>query len=627
MQELEHIVKELKARNAAAGRSVAQPEQEAAPAPLFERSGRGSGPAERPAPGVEAERVSRVRREMAAAAPPPPAAAGGQVPSPVAGVPPVQMPRASEPLRAERPDGAAPMAAVRAERQTSAKAKGAAPMRAARDDAPMEAAAPSASASPKRPGRKLFADTPRGRGADGAAAGAGASGAGGGSGGDGTEEMDGRRGMPFWINGLGAAAAVALVLGVGLWTYQLGQRDAMEVPIVRALEGPMRVEPQDPGGAVIAHQGLAVNEVLDGGGVASVAEIVRTAPGDEGVQPEDKAAGALVGLAEAVKPTRRPLSNIGANAAPEVRAAVAIDDVLAIAHQKLADASRNGETTSDAAEREAIDAIVSAIAAKEGTRGALPQVGADDQRVADALQAAERAVAEVEAGIEVAAVDVNGATGLAETIISDTGAAISRPQAAADQGEIVPVPGVAPAQDVVVADGSDVLDAEEVLIAAVAVNLGPTPPKGEGSEYAPVTLSQPRARPRGLAAQMRVAVDAAVGTTGAATTPAAAAQPAPVVTAAQSPSTLDTIPLPAGTRMIQIGAFDSEDVAEQQWARFASLHSDLLGAKAHYVQRTNNSGRVFYRLRVAGYQSKEDTRAACSALSARGLPCISVTLR
>lgn len=79
--------------------------------------------------------------------------------------------------------------------------------------------------------------------------------------------------------------------------------------------------------------------------------------------------------------------------------------------------------------------------------------------------------------------------------------------------------------------------------------------------------------------------------------------------------------------MIQLGAYASEAVARQQWDRLSNQHDDLLGSKDHYVQRTDSSGKIFYRLRVAGYDTKEDTRAACAAISARGLPCITVTLR
>jgi len=166
--------------------------------------------------------------------------------------------------------------------------------------------------------------------------------------------------------------------------------------------------------------------------------------------------------------------------------------------------------------------------------------------------------------------------------------------------------------------------------------LGPLPPLGEGSIYAPAVMKTPQARPADLNVAMANAVNAALETVLAESTtspeivkPEAAEAPVTVAAAtdAATTGTLDTIPLPDGTRMIQIGAYGSEAVARQQWDRLSSQHEDLLGAKDHYVQRTNNSGKVFYRLRVAGYDNKSDTQSACAALSARGLPCITVTLQ
>ena len=47
----------------------------------------------------------------------------------------------------------------------------------------------------------------------------------------------------------GAAVFLGLVAALGLWSYRLGTRDAAEVPIIRAMEGPARVEPRGPGRA------------------------------------------------------------------------------------------------------------------------------------------------------------------------------------------------------------------------------------------------------------------------------------------------------------------------------------------------------------------------------------------
>ncbi len=62
----------------------------------------------------------------------------------------------------------------------------------------------------------------------------------------------------------GATVFLGLVAALAVWSWHLGTRDAAEVPIVRAMEGPARIEPEDPGGLQASHQGLEVNSVLAG---------------------------------------------------------------------------------------------------------------------------------------------------------------------------------------------------------------------------------------------------------------------------------------------------------------------------------------------------------------------------
>lgn len=64
---------------------------------------------------------------------------------------------------------------------------------------------------------------------------------------------------------VGAASSVALVIGLGIWGYQLTMRDVTDVPVIRALEGPARVKPDNAGGQLAQHQGLAVNNVAAAG--------------------------------------------------------------------------------------------------------------------------------------------------------------------------------------------------------------------------------------------------------------------------------------------------------------------------------------------------------------------------
>ena len=89
------------------------------------------------------------------------------------------------------------------------------------------------------------------------------------------------------VNWTGALMSVALVAGLGVWGYKLMVRDVSGVPLVLALEGPMRVAPDDPGGLRAAHQGLAVNSVAADGGTEAPADRLILAPAPIELSSED----------------------------------------------------------------------------------------------------------------------------------------------------------------------------------------------------------------------------------------------------------------------------------------------------------------------------------------------------
>lgn len=292
------------------------------------------------------------------------------------------------------------------------------------------------------------------------------------------------RGQRF-VNIAGAAGSVALIVGLGWWGYQLAVRDLRGVPVVRALEGPMRVAPDDPGGEVVDHQGLAVNDVAAEGGAAPPPDRLILAP-----RPVDLSLEDGPGLA-------------GAPAAPEA----AMEPARLDAPAGLAEGLESPlPTTTDAAVEAAL---------------------------AEALGAVE---AEPEETVEVAALDANGMP----------------------------------------------------------------PPEGA------ITRS-PRPMPRpGNAVAASVA-------------PAAAAPPKPVIV---DPATLEP-----GTRLVQFGAFESQEEAEAEWMRVAGRFGDLMAGKAMVVQTAVSGGKTFYRLRAHGFESEDDARRFCSALVAEGAGCIPVAHR
>ncbi len=305
-------------------------------------------------------------------------------------------------------------------------------------------------------------------------------------------------------NMAGAAVSLALVVGIGVWGYKILVRDVSGVPVVRAAEGPMRIQPKDPGGATAEHQGLAVNGVAADGSAAKPADRLVLAPEPLALSLEDT-----------------PQS--------ELRVAAAADEP--------------------------------ADAAEEVTPRAEAQDAVESDEDAATLAALNTLADELSEGVE-------PMTPLASTESSDIDA-----EASAEQ-EAEPEP--------------------ERTAALSSEGLGRS--------------LRPKARPAQLAS-VEDAVAASV---------AAQAAAAPEV---------DPDSIPVGTRMAQLGAFESAAVAEQEWARLSKQFSEYLDAKQRVIQKAQSGGRTFYRLRAMGFTDLSDARRFCSALVAEKADCIPVVTR
>ena len=261
----------------------------------------------------------------------------------------------------------------------------------------------------------------------------------------------------------GALVSIALLVGIGQWGYEIVMRDVSGVPVVRALNGPMRDTPAEPGGREAAHQGLSVNRIAAQGATAEPPEQVIIAP--------------------------PPLD-------------LTVDDV--------------------------------------------PR----------APQVAAQASAPVRAGGVHLAV-------------------VRQPESAAPQTQSQATRSEPEAQDPV-ADGG--------LGRSLRPRLRPALPD-------PVTYA--------LAA------------------------------ASATPTTREVDPdtLPVGSRLAQLGAFDSAKVARSEWERLSTKLGDLLDGKRRVVQRAESGGRTFYRLRAVGFDDLADARRFCSALQAEQAECIPVVTR
>ncbi|KAB6715075.1 SPOR domain-containing protein [Roseobacter sp. TSBP12] len=79
-------------------------------------------------------------------------------------------------------------------------------------------------------------------------------------------------------------------------------RDVNGVPVIRALEGSARMVPDDPGGQLAMHQGLAVNSVTADGSAAAPADSLILAPRIATLSDEDQPMSATQTVASAYEP-------------------------------------------------------------------------------------------------------------------------------------------------------------------------------------------------------------------------------------------------------------------------------------------------------------------------------------
>lgn len=312
-------------------------------------------------------------------------------------------------------------------------------------------------------------------------------------------------------NWLGAAASMALTAGVAVWAVNLTFGDVSSVPVIRALEGPMRMAPEDPGGTHMPYQGLALSDITSGGAAAPAPEQIVLAPA----------------------PVTLEAPSLGERTA-------ALDTPTP---EELAEASATDEAPFDG-EAEALLAELTAGSVDPG----------------------DSPLTELE-GLEIVSADAD-ADLTAETA-EDTGA-------------------------------------KTIQV------LNPLEPGLS-------TSNRPRVRPAALRA-----VAASQPATSPLAAPAANGQQ---VASLQTTSDISTAPIPLGTRVVQLGAFDSEAIARSEWARLSGKFGDYFAGHAPVVQEAQSGGRTFWRLRVTGFADAAEARRLCTALLAQQQACISVVVR
>jgi len=103
---------------------------------------------------------------------------------------------------------------------------------------------------------------------------------------------------------------------------------------------------------------------------------------------------------------------------------------------------------------------------------------------------------------------------------------------------------------------------------------------------------------------------------------------APATVAMAAPGAeIDPATLASGTLLVQLGAFDNQDEARQEWLRLTGSFTDLMGGKSLVIQPAQSGGKTFFRLRAHGFATDDDTRRFCTAMLAENATCIPVVQR
>jgi hypothetical protein len=90
---------------------------------------------------------------------------------------------------------------------------------------------------------------------------------------------------------------------------------------------------------------------------------------------------------------------------------------------------------------------------------------------------------------------------------------------------------------------------------------------------------------------------------------------------------VDPTTLPEGARLVQLGAYPTAELAREEWDVVAARFADFMQGKSRVIEQAEAGGRIFYRLRVAGFEDLADSRRFCAVLVAGEASCIPVAAR
>ncbi|MFN7223694.1 MAG: SPOR domain-containing protein [Paracoccaceae bacterium] len=316
----------------------------------------------------------------------------------------------------------------------------------------------------------------------------------------------------------GAVCSLTLIAGLGLWGYRLAVRDVTGVPVIRAIEGPMRVAPSNPGGDIADHQGMAINVIAAVGGAGEMPREIVLAPAPVELSAEDAPGLSALDPQDVALTDQASVASDPATAAPPVDLAITVPAVAS----SVTTEPQASMTVPEPAVSDPVAINPVPLTTEDAVAAALAEALADDPVLQDALT---DATAEDKAA------------------------------------------------------------------------------PGDGVARSP----RPLARPTDLQPDVSGVEQ--------------------VSAAMFSVPEIDTSTLAVGTRLVQLGAFDSADLARGEWIKLTGRFGDLMSGKSLVIQSAQSGGRTFYRLRAHGFAGEDDARRFCSALLAENAACIPVAHR
>jgi len=72
--------------------------------------------------------------------------------------------------------------------------------------------------------------------------------------------------------------------------------------------------------------------------------------------------------------------------------------------------------------------------------------------------------------------------------------------------------------------------------------------------------------------------------------------------------------VPSGARLVQLGSFETADDARAAWNSISAQFADLMKGKQRIVLKGNIGATEFWRLRAAGFESREDAQRFCAVI-------------